>query len=265
MEQSPCTKNELSFLEKIRKKVGKGINTYGLIAANDHVLVALSGGKDSFVLLETLALRRKHLPITYTLSAAHIHLEGVGYEVDAAALASFCAGLDVPFHFIAAPLVIGDAPEKSPCFLCSWNRRKALFGLAARLGCNKLAMGHHMDDMVETLLMNMIYQGSIGTMPPRVSMFDGEIDIIRPLTLVSNRELSYYARIRAFPLQTKECPHGATNKRDLVRRLLAECEKDSRKAKSNIFHAMSNIHEEYLPPQTRRGAVDRGEERRKRR
>ncbi len=235
------------FIKKIRTKAGRAINRYGLIQDGDRLNVAVSGGKDSLSLLEILALRRRDIPIDYQIFATHISIAQVPYEIDREYVASFCGALGVPFHLIEVNIDFDPASGMSPCFQCSWHRRKALFARTTELGCNRLATGHHRDDIVETLLMNMIFQGSISTMPPKMPLFGGEIEIIRPLALLSDREIAEYSKLRGFPEQKKTCPYGNDSKRTAVRSLMREIEAMSPDAFNSIYNSMTNIRSDYLP------------------
>ncbi len=236
------------YFLKVEKIVGRAINRYSQIKKNDSVAVALSGGKDSLVLLETIARRRKRLPVSYSVTAVHIHIKNIGYETDRVFIQRFCDDLNVPLHIIECEADLERDKNKSVCFICSWQRRKELFDFVKRERCNKLAFGHHRDDAIETLLMNMISNSSISSMPPSLSMFGGEFELIRPLILLSEDEIIKYASLRGFPAQVKVCPHGDDTRRADAKRLLFEIEKIDSRARENIFSAMSNIHSEYLPP-----------------
>lgn len=238
--------SEQYFLQ-IEKSVGRAINSCSLIKENDRVAVALSGGKDSLVMLETVANRRKRLPITYDVSAVHVYVKNIGYETDLNFLNRFCDELNVPLHIIETEADLERDKEKSICFICSWLRRKVLFDFVKKEKCSKLAFGHHRDDAIETLLMNMISSSSISSMPPSLSMFGGEFDLIRPLILLGEDEIREYAKLRDYPQQVKICPHGDDTRRADAKRLLAEMEKIDKNARQNIYSAMSNIHSEYLP------------------
>ena len=240
------------YVSAIEREVGKCINRYKLVQENDRILVGLSGGKDSLVLLETLARRRRRIPIDYHVSAAYIHINGIGYESDTVFLESFCNELSVPFKVIEVETGFSPSQDKSPCFLCSSQRRKKLFELAAEEKCNKIALGHHMDDAVETLLMNMIFSGSISSMPPALELFSGEISLIRPILLLKEEKISEYAGIRKFPEQKKICPWSDESKRAKMKLLIAEIKKWDKNGLSNIFNSMSNIHGEYLPPEIKK-------------
>ncbi len=235
------------FIKKVRAKAGRAINRYGLIRDGDRINIALSGGKDSLSLVEVLALRRRAIPIDYALFATYVSIPQVPYEIDRGYVESFCGDLGVPFYCIEVDIEFDSGSGLSPCFQCSWHRRKALFAKTTELACNRLVTGHHRDDIVETLLMNMIFQGSISTMPPKMPLFGGEIEIIRPLALLSDREMAEYSRLRGFPEQKKACPYGNDSKRTAVRSLMREIEAMSPDAFSSIYNSMTNIRSDYLP------------------
>jgi len=239
--------SEQYFL-RIEKSVGRAINTYSLIKENDRVAVALSGGKDSLVMLETVSNRRKRLPVKYDVTAVHVHVKNIGYETDLNFINRFCEELNVPLHIIETEADLERDKNKTTCFICSWLRRKELFDFVKREKCSKLAFGHHRDDAIETLLMNMISNSSLSSMPPSLSMFGGEFDLIRPLILLGEEEIRVYAQLRNYPPQVKICPHGDDTRRADAKRLLVEMEKIDKNARQNIYSAMSNLHSEYLPP-----------------
>ena len=167
-ERKSEAKAEKLFMRNFFRKTGKAIYDYGMIASGDKILVGVSGGKDSLALLEVLALRARDPKQDYTVAAAHIAVENVAYEVDAAYLADFCSRLGVPFFTRTIPTAVREFSGKPVCFVCSWNRRKALFEIAQEQGCNKLALAHHRDDAIESLLMSMMFNGiiAIAAAPP---------------------------------------------------------------------------------------------------
>lgn len=235
------------YLLSIEKTVGRAVNTYSLIKGDDSVAVALSGGKDSLVLLETLANRRKRLPVTYKLTAVHVRIGSIGYRADMEFMEDFCAGLNVPLRVIDTGINPAEQPGRSVCFTCSWLRRKILFDFCREENCSLLALGHHMDDAVETLMMNMVFNGTMSSMPPDLSMFEGNLHIIRPLLLLEESEIVEYCRIRKFPPLQKECPWSGDSQRAAAKKLVASMKENNPGACRNIFKAMSNIHTEYLP------------------
>ncbi len=238
-----------NYLLRIQKTVGLAVNRYGLIGAGDRIAVGISGGKDSIVLLETLALRRKWIPIHYDICALHINVKDITPELDRDYYEGFCSDLDISFHCRSIEVDLARDPNKTVCFVCAWHRRRELFNLVKELGCNRLALGHHMDDALETLFLNMTFNGSLSSMPPKLSMFNGEFDIIRPLILLNEKQVERYARIRGFQIDASRCPYGDKTRRADMKRVIGELAQMSRKAKKNIFAAMSNIHREYLPPE----------------
>ena len=240
-------KQEKLFMRAFFRKAGKAIYDYGLIAPGDKILVGVSGGKDSLALLEVLAFRARDPKQDYTVVAAHIAVENVAYEVDAAYLGDFCARLGVRFVSRTIRSNVRDGSGKPACFVCAWHRRKALFEIAKEEGCCKLALAHHRDDAVESLLMSMMFNGTIASMPPKLSMFGGSFTLIRPFIYLSNEETRQYADFRGFRKQKKNCPYEQATHRHAVADLLSRMEQLSPHVRSNLFAAMKNIQPEYLP------------------
>ncbi len=234
------------FIARVQRDVGRAINSYSLIEEGDRIAVGLSGGKDSMVLLDILAYRRRRVPVRHEFLAVHVDIENIDYEHDIAYMESFCEKLEVPFHLIKSSVDLERGREKSKCFICSWQRRKELFNFIRDANCSKLALGHHRDDVNETLVMNLIFNGTFSAMSPKLSMFEGEVETIRPLILLSEDATMRYAKIREFPEEIRRCPHGDMTKRNDVRNLIEQMEKLNKDAKNSIFSSMSHIHEEYL-------------------
>jgi tRNA(Ile)-lysidine synthase TilS/MesJ len=138
-------------------------------------------------------------------------------------------------------------PDKTPCFVCSWHRRKRLFDLTRQLDCNKLALGHHMDDAIETVMMNMIYHGSISSLPAKLKMFNGRVYLIRPLIELMQKEMLHIAQLKGYPKLKKECPYNDATRRTSMRRLIDGIEDMNHLARKNLFRSMGNINSEYLP------------------
>ncbi len=225
----------------------KAINHYHMIEEGDKVLVAVSGGKDSLVMLEALAGFKKFKTIDFSMEAIHIDVDDVGYLVDDDFLKEYSVGLGVKMHFKTIKAGLESRGKKAPCFVCSWHRRKTLFEYAKSNGFKKLAMGHHLDDAVETLMINMAYHGHISSLPGKLKMFDGTMYLIRPLILLTDKDTREYARIRDFIKLKQPCPFEDLTKRTTARKLIEQLEAIHPKAKFNLFNAMGNIDEEYLP------------------
>jgi len=238
---------EDKLFRKICRKVGVTLRDHEMIAEGDHILVGLSGGKDSMILLKTLAERRQALPFSFKISAAHILVTTAGYELDSNYLRNFCEQLNVPLYIREIDPDLEQNPDKTPCFVCSWHRRKELFDLTRDLECNKLALGHHREDAIETLFLNMLFHGSISSLPYKLSMFEGRIHLIRPLMDISESLLEEYTSETGMVKTIKACPHENNTRRKEVRDLLDKARDIYVQAPYNIFRSMSNIYGEYLP------------------
>jgi tRNA(Ile)-lysidine synthase TilS/MesJ len=240
-------KRKKKQLEKISRKVGKAINEFRLIEDGDRVLVGISGGKDSMILLEALAKRKKHLPFNFELFAIHVSAGNIGYKMDTAYLENFCTDLNVPLFLEEIEVDLNAGSNKTPCFICSWNRRKTIFNKSRELNCNKVALGHHKDDAIQTMLMNLIYHGSISSLPQKLEMFAGRIHLIRPLLMIPENELAYYANMRSFKQHKRSCPYDDSTRRDTIKNLIKDLDRLNKNSRKNIFRSMDNIFPDYLP------------------
>ena len=252
MQLSPQEIELARLRARLTKRFHKACADYGLIADGDHILIGLSGGKDSLALVEFLGKRAQIYVPRFKVTAVHVRVKERDYHSDLSYLEDFCARVRVPF--IVRDTEIGDeekGKEKHPCFLCSWYRRKALFDVAKELGCNKIALGHHMDDLVETLLMNLIFQGSISTIPPLLQMEKMPIEMIRPLCLIEEKDVERYAELSDYQKQEKLCPLEKVSSRAEVKELLKQLEKFNPNVRDSIYAAMENIKLDYLPKKVR--------------
>ena len=238
------------LFKKICRKIGTTMRDHHLISEGDHVLVGLSGGKDSMILLEALAERLSAVPFDFSISAAHIEALGIGYEINRDKMSSFCDNLGIPLHYRSIEPDLEKDPSKNACFVCSWHRRKELFNLTRELKCNRLALGHHRNDAVETLLLNMIYHGSISALPYSLKMFEGRIQLIRPMLDLDEGMLDDYAGLNRLVQVEKSCPHEDHTRRESIAQLIRQVEALHGKGPFNIFKSMNKIFEEYLPVQT---------------
>lgn len=238
---------EEKTLRRIEKRFAKGVVEYGLIEEGDKILIGLSGGKDSLALVELLARRSRILKPRFSVVAAHVVMRNISYQSDTDYLRSYAESQGVPFVLYETEFDASTDTRKSPCFLCSWNRRKALFTVAKEQGCNKIALGHHMDDILETLLMNITFQGAFGTMPPRLVMRKFDMTIIRPMCLVHESDLSDMARVRGYRRQIKNCPYESRSNRSDMKEVLKSLEKLNPEARYSLWGSMTNIQEDLLP------------------
>ena len=230
-------RTEVDLLEKrIRERFVKAFVTYHLLEDGDHVLVGLSGGKDSLCLLEMLGKRAKIDQPKFRVEAIHVRMENISYETSTAYLEQFCKELDVPLHLITTRFEPSD--KKPPCFLCSWYRRKEIFNLAQELGCNKIALGHHQDDLLHTCLMNQFYQGRFDTMPALLKMRKMPLSIIRPLCMIEENDIRRYAELRGYEKQVKLCPYETASHRDDMRQLFEQIQQQNPEARHSLWNAI---------------------------
>jgi len=237
----------MAYWEKeIRSLVGKAIHRYGLIQDGDRILVGVSGGKDSLTLLHLLKERLKRVSIHYELIPVHIDL-GFG-SGKAEILKNYFERQGLSYHIEFTNIGRkANSPEnrENPCFLCSWERRKRLFQLGSHLRCNKVALGHHKDDIIETLLLNIFYSGEISTMLPLQSLFKGKMTIIRPLSLLEEKKIERFAREMGLPFGPSGCPSSGRTKRKEVKEIIEALSKKNHRVKGNIFRSLSNIKMDY--------------------
>jgi len=227
--------------------VGQALHRYQMISDGDRILVGVSGGADSLTLMWLLAERRRRIPIDYELFAIHID-PGFGNGIGES-LKPYCEqnGLFLRVENSNCGIVGHSSKNKeNPCFLCSRLRRKRLFEIAADLGCNKLALGHNKDDIIETLFLNMCYAGEIATMLPVQTFFQGRFTLIRPLAFADAELIRRFARDQNFPDFKNPCPTAKTSKRREIKSLLNQFYRSSKKIKGNIFRAMSHVRSDYL-------------------
>jgi tRNA 2-thiocytidine biosynthesis protein TtcA len=232
-------------LEKsVSKKVGRAIADYDMIRDGDRVLVAVSGGKDSLVLLKILSDRTAFVPIKYEVTALHVDL---GYKcVNKDVLREFLKAKGLELRIKKIDILKGKSRAEISCFWCSWNRRKALFEAAKELGCNKIAFGHHKDDIVQTILMNLLFEGQISAMVPKQEVFGGKVSLIRPLAYVEETETEEFARLFGFPVPHCACPNGKTSKRAVVRDFINQLQSVCPSVKTNVFKSLQRIKKDYL-------------------
>jgi tRNA 2-thiocytidine biosynthesis protein TtcA len=228
----------------ISKRVGKAITDYNMLADGDKILVAVSGGKDSLTMLQVLHDRRKFVPIKYDLLAVHVDM---GYPCHhPKILSEHFKSLGIDYHIEKIDILKGKSRKDISCFWCSWNRRKALFETADRMGCTKVALGHHRDDIIETTLLNMFFQGEISTMCPLQKLFGGKITIIRPLAYVEEDLIRRFVKTLDFPHHKCSCPNSLTSKRTKIEGVIKDLEKICPEVRTNIFRSVKRVKSEYL-------------------
>ena len=223
------------------KGVNKTIREHAMISEGDHVAVAVSGGKDSLTLLQLLWARRELVKEAYELIALHVtgDPETCASPGNPDPLISYFQELGVAHQVLSLERPSGQAqrPHQSPCFHCAWRRRKALFRAAHGLGCTKVAFAHHADDLAQTTLLNLFFQGRAETMRPVMPLFDGELEIIRPLAYTREREIARFAAAAELPVMAQTCPAADQSQRQLMRQIIAQVEKVYPKTRLNLVRA----------------------------
>lgn len=238
---------EEKIIRRIEKRFSKGVVEYGLIEDGDKILVGLSGGKDSLALVELLAKRARIYKPRFSVVVAHVVMKNIPYQSDITYLKEYVESWGLPFVLYETEFDASTDTRKSPCFLCSWNRRKALFTIAKEHGCNKIALGHHMDDILETLLMNITFQGAFSSMPPCLVMKKFDMMIIRPMCLVHESDLAALAQLRGYRKQVKNCPYEEQSHRSDMKEVLRQLEAMNPEARYSLWGSMTNVQEELLP------------------
>ncbi len=226
-------------LQQLYSHTRKAIDDYQLIESGDKIAVGISGGKDSLTLLYALSGLRRFYPKKFDLVAVTVSL---GYEeFDLTAVAALCRQLDVPYHVIPteiAKIIFEERQEKSPCYLCAKMRKGALNNAIKELGCNKVAYAHHMDDVIETAFLSMIFEGRFYSFPPKTYMEDSDLTIIRPMIYVSEAEVKGFQNKYQLPVVKNPCPMDGNTKREYVKQLIRQINLEHPGVKTRLFHAI---------------------------
>lgn len=241
---------ELRTLEhQLGRALGRCIAEFGLIEPNDRIMVCLSGGKDSYTLLTLLEQFRRHAPFDFELLAVHLDQGQPGY--DGAPLRAWLEEQGYAHHILREDTysVVVDKvePGKTYCSLCSRLRRGVLYNAAEALSCTKIALGHHRDDAIETLLLNLVYNGAMASMPAKLVSRDRRNVVIRPLLFAAEKSIARYAELRGFPiLPCNLCGSQEQLKRKQVKALLQDLERFAPLARASMLSAMGNLKPAHL-------------------
>lgn len=244
-ERAKKDKTEFNKLQKrLRSDVGKAIMDFNMIEAGDKVMVCMSGGKDSYGMLDILMNLQKHAPIHFELVAVNMDQKQPGFPEHV--LPEYLTALGVPFHVIERDtysIVKEKTPEgKTTCALCSRLRRGTLYGFAEEIGATKIALGHHREDIVETLFLNMFYGGSLKAMPPKLRSDDGRHVVIRPLAYCAEADLAEYAQWKQFPIiPCNLCGSQDNAQRKIIKQMLADWERQHPGRVESIFAAIGRV------------------------
>lgn len=230
--------DEKKLQQRIESRFRKALREFRLIDDGDKVLVGLSGGKDSLCLLELLALRSRIDRPKFDVEAVHIRMENIHYETSSEYLERFAANLGVKIHVLTTGFDESTDRRKSRCFLCSWNRRKLMFRFAQDNGFNKIALGHHMDDIIHTALMNEFFQGQFSTMPAILHMKKMPLAIIRPLAMEHEEDIKAFAQLRGYEKQVKLCPYETDSHRSDIKSIFSQIETMNPEARYSVWNAL---------------------------
>ena len=244
-ELSRKEKTEFNKLQKrLRRNAGNAIADYNMIEDGDRVLVCVSGGKDSYGMLEVLMRLQQSAPIDFELIAVNLDQKQPGFPEEV--LPEYLTGLGIPYYILEKDtysIVREVIPEgKTTCGLCSRLRRGTLYGFAEQIGATKIALGHHRDDIVETLFLNMFFGGSLKAMPPKLLSDDGQNVVIRPMAYCKERDLAAFADYKAFPIiPCNLCGSQENLQRVQVKKMLAEWEREYPGRTETIFRSIRNV------------------------
>lgn len=235
---------------RLAKKTTKAIVDFGMIEDGDRIMVGLSGGKDSWALIQVLDVLRQRAPLSFSLVAVNIDSGYDGYQHQAVAEACEARGWEFHHESTTIGAVIEDKldADATPCSLCARLRRGALYRLAGQVGATKIALGHHLDDVVETALINLFFAGAVKAMPPRLVSDDGRHVVIRPLVYVTEAEARAYCQENDLPVIGCCCPAcgDLSLQRQRVKRLIMDLEREHPNVKSSMLKALGNVMPRHL-------------------
>lgn len=245
LELDPKQTRDFNKLAKrLRRNVGAAIADFDMIADGDRVMVCLSGGKDSYALLDVLLSLRHNAPVDFELVAVNMDQKQPGFPAEV--LPTYLESLGIEHYIVEKDtysIVKEKVPEgKTTCALCSRLRRGTLYGFAEKIGASKIALGHHRDDIVETLFLNLFYGGRLAAMPPKLRADDGRNIVIRPLAYCAERDIAEYARIKEFPIiPCNLCGSQENLQRQNIKAMLRDWDREQPGRVNTIFRALTNV------------------------
>lgn len=239
-----------AHFRKVKRLTGQAVGEFDLIEDGDRIAVAVSGGKDSYALLHLLTQLQRRAPIHYELIAVNVDAGFPGYRKEVLEDYLRQSGFSVHMERTHCAKIIEEKrrPGSSYCAFCARLRRGVLYTVADRLGCNKIALGHHLDDFIETLLLNQFYVGSLAAMSPKLLADNKRHTVIRPLVYVEESDIIKFARQNQFPVIDCGCPvmGQEDQKRQRMKQLLAELARENPYLKSSMIRALSNVQPRHL-------------------
>jgi tRNA 2-thiocytidine biosynthesis protein TtcA len=245
----PRSKPLLKLQTQLRRQVGNAIQAYNMIQAGDRVMVCLSGGKDSYTLLDILLQLQRRAPIPFELLAVNLDQKQPGFP--AHVLPEYLGAIGVPYRIVEADTystVKRLIPEgKTLCSLCSRLRRGILYQVASEEGMTKIALGHHRDDILETLFLNLFFAGQLKAMPPKLLSDDGKHVVIRPLAFCAEKDIEQYAEMRQFPIiPCNLCGSQENLQRAQIKQMLRAWEQEYPGRSESLFHSLQNVSPSHL-------------------
>ena len=239
-----------TLFRQIKRQTGKAIGEFGLIEAGDRIAVGVSGGKDSYTLLDILEALRKKAPINFQLVAVNVDSGFPGYRKEV--IEQHLQQRQYDYHMEASEAyqIIEDKrrPGSSYCAFCARLRRGVLYTVAEKLGCNKIALGHHLDDFIETLLLNQFYVGTLAAMTPKLLADNGKQTVIRPLVYVEESDIIEYSQLAGYPLISCSCPvaGGTDQQRQRMKQLVKQLANEIPHIRSSMISALGNVQPRHL-------------------
>ncbi len=229
----------MNEMKRMLSFVRRAVDDYNMIEEGDRIAIGISGGKDSLTLLEVMSELRRFYPKRFEIVAITIDM---GFEgSDFSYVAEFARRLKVEYRIVKtdiAKIIFDVRKESNPCSLCAKMRRGSLHAEAVSAGCNKVALGHHYDDAIETFMMNLFFEGRLGCFSPVSYLSNRKITLIRPMVYATEKDVEYFVRRRTLPIVTSLCPEDHATERENMKNLLAELERGNKGIKHRIFHAM---------------------------
>jgi len=227
-------------IKRVLSYVRRAVDDYNMIQNGDKIAVGVSGGKDSLTLLYALAEMRRFYPCKYEICAITIDM---GFEgSDFSEVCELCKNLDVEYHIVKTEMykiIFEYRKESNPCSLCAKMRRGALNNAAKNLGCNKVALGHHFDDVVETFMLNLFYEGRIGCFSPVTYLSRVDLTVIRPMIYMPEKDVRYFSNKINLPIIKSLCPANGNTERENMKKLLASLERQNKGLRYRIFGAIT--------------------------
>jgi tRNA 2-thiocytidine biosynthesis protein TtcA len=241
--------SEKRLLKQLKHNVGEAILRYKMIADGDRVMVCLSGGKDSYTMLDILMLLQKKAPVSFELVAVNLDQKQPGFPQEV--LPAYLEELGIEYHIIEQDtynIVKEKIPEgKTTCGLCSRLRRGILYSFAEKIGASKIALGHHQDDIIETFFLNMFYNGQLKAMPPKLLSDNKKHVVIRPLALAKERDIADYAALKKYPIiPCNLCGSQENMQRKVVKNMLQQWEQDNPGRSELIMRSLQNVVPSHL-------------------